>query len=134
MAKRRELQNDERQRIVEADRLLAAATNSGNYDAKANLQLQTQAPVSMTDCSFTLDDLAAERAKGRRGKTLVIIHSPNVYDVSTFRHPGGRQVLRAAAAQGVDVGDEFENWHSDHARMLMRKYYVGRIVGPDSTT
>ncbi|PHU09765.1 Cytochrome b5 [Capsicum chinense] len=64
----------------------------------------------------------------------VIFWSPppdlmNVYDVTSFLddHPGGDEVLLTAT--GKDATDDFEDvGHSDDARELMNKYFIGEIV------
>ncbi|OIT31983.1 PREDICTED: cytochrome b5-like [Nicotiana attenuata] len=55
-----------------------------------------------------------------------------VYNVTSFLddHPGGDDVLLTAT--GKDATDDFEDvGHSDDAREMMKKYYVGEI---DSST
>ncbi|MQL86409.1 hypothetical protein Taro_018936 [Colocasia esculenta] len=55
-----------------------------------------------------------------------------VYDVTPFMddHPGGDEVLLAAT--GKDATNDFEDvGHSDSARELMSKYYIGEV---DSST
>ncbi|KAG8488868.1 hypothetical protein CXB51_016749 [Gossypium anomalum] len=55
-----------------------------------------------------------------------------VYDVTQFLedHPGGDEVLLAAS--GKDATQDFEDvGHSDDARNMMKKYYIGEV---DSTT
>ncbi|PHT40953.1 Cytochrome b5 [Capsicum baccatum] len=52
-----------------------------------------------------------------------------VYDVTSFLddHPGGDEVLLTAT--GKDATDDFEDvGHSDDARELMNKYFIGEIV------
>ncbi|KAH9780280.1 cytochrome b5 isoform E [Citrus sinensis] len=51
-----------------------------------------------------------------------------VYDVSSFMddHPGGDEVL--ISATGKDATNDFEDvGHSDSAREMMDKYYIGDI-------
>ncbi|KAJ8573076.1 hypothetical protein K7X08_009587 [Anisodus acutangulus] len=55
-----------------------------------------------------------------------------VYDVTSFldEHPGGDDVLLTAT--GKDATDDFEDvGHSDDAREMMKKYFIGEI---DSST
>ncbi|CAN4111399.1 unnamed protein product [Withania somnifera] len=61
-----------------------------------------------------------------------LVISGKVYDVTSFLddHPGGDDVLLTAT--GKDATDDFEDvGHSDDARELMKKYYIGEI---DSST
>ncbi|XP_059312414.1 cytochrome b5-like [Lycium ferocissimum] len=61
-----------------------------------------------------------------------LVISGKVYDVTSFLddHPGGDDVLLTAT--GKDATDDFEDvGHSDDARELMKKYYIGDI---DSST
>ena len=57
-----------------------------------------------------------------------LLISGKVYDVTPFmeEHPGGDEVLLAAT--GKDATDDFEDvGHSDDARSLMEKYYIGEV-------
>ena len=77
---------------------------------------------------FTYDEVA--RRKDRNDCLLLI--SGKVYDVTPFLedHPGGDEVLLAAS--GKDATNDFEDvGHSDDAKELMAKYYIGEI---DSST
>ncbi|KAJ4955763.1 hypothetical protein NE237_012546 [Protea cynaroides] len=61
-----------------------------------------------------------------------LIISGKVYDVTSFMddHPGGGEVLLSST--GKDATNDFEDvGHSDSARELMEKYYIGEI---DSAT
>ncbi|KAL1820057.1 hypothetical protein DCAR_0416362 [Daucus carota subsp. sativus] len=65
-------------------------------------------------------------------KDCWLIIAGKVYDVTPFMddHPGGDEVLLAAT--GKDATDDFEDTgHSDNAREMMVKYYIGDI---DSST
>ncbi|WOK99002.1 hypothetical protein Cni_G07714 [Canna indica] len=65
-------------------------------------------------------------------KDCWIIIDGKVYDVTSFmdEHPGGDEVLLAVT--GKDATNDFEDiGHSDSARDMMAKYYIGKI---DSST
>ncbi|KAL4361360.1 hypothetical protein GQ457_04G013780 [Hibiscus cannabinus] len=73
-----------------------------------------------------------EVANHNKIKDCWVIISGKVYDVTPFidEHPGGGEVLLSATAK--DATNDFEDiGHSDVARGLMEKYYIGEI---DSTT
>ncbi|VFQ66633.1 unnamed protein product [Cuscuta campestris] len=62
-----------------------------------------------------------------KGDCWVVIHD-KVYDVSSYMddHPGGDDVLTAAA--GKDATDDFEDaGHSESAKELMKKFFIGEI-------
>ncbi|KAK8500414.1 hypothetical protein V6N13_028109 [Hibiscus sabdariffa] len=71
----------------------------------------------------------------RKGKGLGFFFAnmiSGVYDVTQFLedHPGGDEVLLAAS--GKDGTRDFEDvGHSDDARNMMKKYYIGEV---DSST
>ncbi|XP_010252345.1 PREDICTED: cytochrome b5 [Nelumbo nucifera] len=76
--------------------------------------------------------LFEEVAEHNKTKDCWLIISGKVYDVTSFMddHPGGDEVLLAAT--GKDATNDFEDvGHSDSAREIMEKYYIGEI---DSST
>ncbi|XP_057511472.1 cytochrome b5-like [Actinidia eriantha] len=73
-----------------------------------------------------------EVAKHNHKDDCWLIISGKVYDITSFLddHPGGDEVLITATAK--DATDEFEDvGHSDSAREMMSKYFVGEV---DSST
>ncbi|KDP22680.1 hypothetical protein JCGZ_02465 [Jatropha curcas] len=61
-------------------------------------------------------------------KDCWLIISGKVYDVTSFMddHPGGDEVLLSST--GKDATNDFEDvGHSDSARDMMEKYYIGEI-------
>ncbi|CAI9768150.1 unnamed protein product [Fraxinus pennsylvanica] len=67
-------------------------------------------------------------AKHNKTKDCWLIISGKVYDVTPFMddHPGGDEVLLSAT--GKDATNDFEDvGHSDSAREMMDKYYIGEI-------
>ncbi|KAK6118523.1 hypothetical protein DH2020_047790 [Rehmannia glutinosa] len=69
-----------------------------------------------------------EVAKHNKTKDCWLIISGKVYDVTPFMddHPGGDEVLLSAT--GKDATNDFEDvGHSDSAREMMDKYYIGEI-------
>ncbi|XAR71596.1 hypothetical protein NMG60_11017949 [Bertholletia excelsa] len=69
-----------------------------------------------------------EVAKHNKTKDCWLIISGKVYDVTPFMddHPGGDEVLLSAT--GKDATNDFEDvGHSDSAREMMEKYYIGEI-------
>ncbi|CAK9158218.1 unnamed protein product [Ilex paraguariensis] len=69
-----------------------------------------------------------EVAKHNKIKDCWIILSGKVYDVTPFLedHPGGDEVLLAVT--GKDATSDFEDvGHSDSAKEMMAKYYIGEI-------
>nr|AEC11004.1 cytochrome b5 [Camellia sinensis] len=73
-----------------------------------------------------------EVAKHNKTKDCWLILSGKVYDVTPFMddHPGGDEVLLSST--GKDATNDFEDvGHSDSAREMMEKYYIGGI---DSST
>ncbi|QCE15524.1 cytochrome b5 [Vigna unguiculata] len=74
----------------------------------------------------------AEVANHNKTKDCWLVISGKVYDVTPFmeEHPGGDEVLLSAT--GKDATNDFEDvGHSDTARDMMAKYYIGEI---DSST
>ncbi|CAN4099522.1 unnamed protein product [Withania somnifera] len=69
-----------------------------------------------------------EVAKHNKTKDCWLIIDGKVYDVTPFMedHPGGDEVLLSAT--GKDATNDFEDvGHSDSAREMMDKYYIGDI-------
>ncbi|KAF9932326.1 hypothetical protein FBU30_008433 [Linnemannia zychae] len=68
----------------------------------------------------------AELAKNNTKDNLLLAIHGKVYNISEFidEHPGGEEVLLDEA--GKDATESFEDvGHSDEARSIMSKYYVG---------
>ncbi|KAF9966082.1 hypothetical protein BGZ73_001145, partial [Actinomortierella ambigua] len=57
-----------------------------------------------------------------------IIHNGKVYDCTKFlqEHPGGAESITMNA--GEDCTEDFDAIHSDKARELLAKYYIGELV------
>jgi cytochrome b involved in lipid metabolism len=58
------------------------------------------------------------------------LRAGKVYDVTPFMddHPGGGEIMLSAA--GKDGTQDFEDvGHSPHARELLKKYYLVRVLG-----
>ncbi|XP_004306632.1 PREDICTED: cytochrome b5 [Fragaria vesca subsp. vesca] len=73
---------------------------------------------------YHFDEVAQHKYK----KDCWIIVSGKVYDVTPFleEHPGGDEVLLLAADR--DATDDFNDvGHSDDAKEMMAKYYIGEI-------
>ncbi|XP_050385589.1 cytochrome b5 [Argentina anserina] len=73
---------------------------------------------------YHFDEVAQHKYK----KDCWIIISGKVYDVTPFleEHPGGDEVLLLAADR--DATDDFNDvGHSDSAKEMMEKYYVGEV-------
>ncbi|KAI4355284.1 hypothetical protein L6164_004073 [Bauhinia variegata] len=69
-----------------------------------------------------------EVAKHNHKKDCWIIINGKVYDVTPFLddHPGGDEVLLLAVEK--DATDDFEDvGHSDSAKEIMEKYFVGEV-------
>ncbi|BGP37492.1 hypothetical protein JCM10450v2_001397 [Rhodotorula kratochvilovae] len=80
--------------------------------------------------TYTWEELKAPEAASKDG-LLMLIHG-KVYAISKFtdEHPGGDEVLFGEA--GRDATEAFEDvGHSDEAREILAKYYVGE--GPEGT-
>ncbi|KAL4574733.1 hypothetical protein LXL04_021569 [Taraxacum kok-saghyz] len=74
--------------------------------------------------NFVFEDVI----KHNKTKDCWLVIDGKVYDVTPFMedHPGGDEVLLAAT--GKDATDDFEDvGHSDDARGMMHKYYIGEI-------
>ncbi|GJJ71315.1 cytochrome b5 [Entomortierella parvispora] len=81
--------------------------------------------------TYTLAELSQHTSKT---SLLVAIHG-KVYDVTGFidEHPGGEEVLLDEA--GKDATESFEDvGHSDEARDIMSKLYVGELNAEGAST
>lgn len=63
-------------------------------------------------------------------ESLWLLIENKVYDVTNFKHPGGKQILLQNAGQ--DATTQFEDIsHSDKADELMKGLYIGDFVPED---
>ena len=62
---------------------------------------------------------------GNNGRPLWIILKGEVYDVSSFNHPGGKNTLQDDL--GEDRWDEFEAIHSSVAKKQKDQYLIGKL-------
>ncbi|RSH84525.1 uncharacterized protein EHS24_006047 [Apiotrichum porosum] len=80
---------------------------------------------------FTLEDLQAHKSR----EDLYLLISGKVYDATQFldEHPGGDEVLLEEA--GRDGTEAFEDvGHSDEARDMLVKMFVGNFDGPTKSS
>ncbi|KAL1932255.1 hypothetical protein VTP01DRAFT_9311 [Rhizomucor pusillus] len=73
---------------------------------------------------YTYEEIAAHNSR----KDLWMVIHGKVYDITAFvdEHPGGEEVLFDEGAK--DATGPFEDvGHSDDARDLLKKYYIGDI-------
>src|ERR1700722_13864918 len=57
-----------------------------------------------------------------------VIYKGGVYDVTSFLHdhPGGAEILLKNA--GCEISEAFDEiGHSEHARTILKKYYIGNL-------
>ncbi|KAG5456360.1 MAG: cytochrome b5 [Olpidium bornovanus] len=79
---------------------------------------------------YTLADVGTHCTKD---DTWLVI-AGSVYDITKFidEHPGGEEVLHEHA--GIDATEAFEDvGHSDEARNLLKKFYIGELKGGVNT-
>ena len=64
--------------------------------------------------------------KSRDSAWLVI--DGKVYDATKFldSHPGGASTILSSS--GIDASDDFNSFHSDEARAILKQYYIGKLV------
>ncbi|PWA91533.1 cytochrome b5-like heme/steroid binding domain-containing protein [Artemisia annua] len=92
------------------------------------LELSGQKIYTGRGIKFVLSDLQNERNRVVHAKKQIQNLQDKVYDVTSFMedHPGGSEVILAST--GKDGTFDFENaGHSDEARELMPKYYIGEV-------
>jgi len=78
----------------------------------------------MTDI-YTADEVARHNYE----EDLWIVIHEKIYDLTSFlkEHPGGEEVLLALA--GGDGTECFDNvGHSEEAKLLQKKFYIGELV------
>jgi cytochrome b involved in lipid metabolism len=75
---------------------------------------------------FTIDDLA--EFDGTNGKPLYVLIEGNVYDLTKFDHPGGKDVFENDPDFYEDLHDRFsEIHHSQKAKNMMKQYKIGEL-------
>jgi cytochrome b involved in lipid metabolism len=82
--------------------------------------------VESSITEITLDEIKAN--DGSNGSKLWILIKGKVYDVTNFKHPGGREAF--LDDHGEDRWDEFDSIHSAAARKDAEKFYIGVLAKP----
>lgn len=90
--------------------------NTNNINNNKELLKITQEEVSKND--------------GMNDNRLWIIINNKIYDVTDFKHPGGREALEDD--HGEDRGDEFYSIHSEQAIKDSEKYLIGELVNKNN--
>jgi len=93
-------------------------------------QVSKSVPAAMSQSKvyFTLEEVAEHKTSD----SLWLAIDGKVYDVTKFYndHPGGKDPFDQNA--GTDASDAFEDvGHSDEAKELMKKYYIGDLKDED---
>lgn len=71
---------------------------------------------------YTLEEISQN--DGQNGNKLWVLVGGKVYDVTKYKHPGGREILEDPI--GEDRKDEFEAiGHSPAAQEEMKKFHIG---------
>jgi cytochrome b involved in lipid metabolism len=77
-----------------------------------------------TDNVYTTEDLL--RNDGEEGKRLWVLIDGKVYDVTEYKHPGGKELLLDDI--GTDRKDEFNAiGHSPEALNIMKGFLIGTL-------
>ncbi len=63
---------------------------------------------------------------GEYGNNLWILIHGHIYDVTDFKHPGGRDNL--LDDHGEDRGEEFDSIHSASAKRDLKQKLIGKLV------
>lgn len=78
----------------------------------------------MDGVGYTIDEIV--KNNGENGNRLWILLDGKVYDVTDYRHPGGREFLEDNI--GEDRQQEFEaQGHSNAAKNDLKKLYIGYL-------
>jgi nitrate reductase (NAD(P)H) len=85
--------------------------------------------VKKAPMHYTMQEVKAH--KSRDSAWLVI--DGNVYDATPFlnKHPGGASAILSSS--GGDATHDFNAFHSDEARAMLKRYLIGKLV-PATTT
>lgn len=75
---------------------------------------------------FTIDEI--KENDGSEGKRLWVLIHGKVYDVTDFKHPGGRDAF--LEDHGDDRKEDFDSIHTEKAKQQALKYYIGNLKKP----
>ncbi|KAJ2159713.1 hypothetical protein GGF46_002838 [Coemansia sp. RSA 552] len=92
------------------------------------------ADTAAADAGQSTSFAAADIAKHNSRDDIWIVVHGKVYDVTSFldEHPGGEEVILEHA--GIDATEAFDDiGHSEDARELLEKYYIGQLKGAAPT-
>jgi len=72
---------------------------------------------------ITLEEI--KQNDGGSGKRLWVLIDGLVYDLTDFKHPGGREAL--TDEHGEDRADEFDSIHSKAAKEQRKEFLIGKL-------
>jgi cytochrome b involved in lipid metabolism len=83
----------------------------------------------MTDNLKEISFEELQKRDGKEGRDLWVLVDGKIYDMTTYDHPGGKDVLHQNDPESyVDKYEEFmEVGHSPTAERLMKKFIIGKL-------
>jgi cytochrome b involved in lipid metabolism len=74
---------------------------------------------------FTIEELKLKN--GKEGRELYVLIEGKVYDITSYKHPGGNDVFEQTEDYQDLVEKFLEVGHSSTADRLMKKFLIGEL-------
>lgn len=80
--------------------------------------------VKLAPMFYTMQEVKAHKSSD----SAWLVIDGNVYDATPFLsyHPGGKSAILSSS--GGDASDDFNAFHSDEARAMLKKYLIGKLA------